>query len=155
MQASYPIDLEAILHAISKEEQLDLIKLIANERYEANTALTPFAIRKILNITKRELDTSLEKLITLSLVDMVGEGYSLTKLGKDVYEVLTVIEVATNFSSKLNGIETQNLPNSLDDHELNGLVERLLIKANLKQISKRNIPNDGREKVNSGITDIE
>lgn len=155
MQASYPIDLEAILHAISKEEQLDLIKLIAHERNEANMALTPFAIRKMLNITKRELDTSLEKLMTLSLVDMVGDGYSLTKLGKDVYEVLKVIEVATNFSSKLNGIETQNLPNGLDDHELNRLVERLLINANVKQISRRNIPNDGQAKVKSGIADIE
>lgn len=155
MQASYPVDLEAILHAISKEEQLDLIKLIANERNEANMVLTPFAIRRMLNITKRELDTAIEKLMTLSLVDMVGDGYSLTKLGKDVYEVLTVIEVATNFSSKLNGIETQNLPNGLDDQELNRLVERLLINANLKQISKRDIPNDGRGKVNSGIMDIE
>jgi len=122
MQASSPVDLEAILHAVSKEEQLDLIKLMANERKDLNVALTPLNIMRVLNITKRELDTSIEKLMTLSLVDMMGNGYSLTRLGKDVYEVLSVIEVATKLSSKLNGIETQKLANGLDNQELDRLM---------------------------------
>ncbi|HEX9318562.1 MAG TPA: hypothetical protein VF884_06470 [Nitrososphaeraceae archaeon] len=146
MQASSPVDLEAILLAVSKEEQLDLIKLMAND---LNVALTPLNIMRVLNITKRELDTAIEKLMTLSLVDMMGDGYSLTRLGKDVYEVLSVIEVATKLSSKLNGIETQKLAKGLDNQELDRLMERILLNANLKEFVKRNVRKDDRANVNS------
>ncbi len=149
MQASSPVDLEAILHAVCKEEQLDLIKLIANERKDLNVSLTPLNIMRVLNITKRELDTAIEKLMTLSLVDMMGGGYSLTRLGKDVYEVLSVIEVATKLSSKLNGIETQKLAKGLDNQELDRLMERILLNANLKEFVKRNVRKDDRANVNS------
>src|SRR6266540_1803557 len=146
MQASSPVDLEAILLAVSKEEQLDLIKLMVND---LNVALTPLNIMRVLNITKRELDTAIEKLMTLSLVDMMGDGYSLTRLGKDVYEVLSVIEVATKLSSKLNGIETQKLAKGLDNQELDRLMERILLNANLKEFVKRNVRKDDRANVNS------
>ncbi|MDQ5868095.1 MAG: hypothetical protein M3530_00035 [Thermoproteota archaeon] len=84
----------SILRIFSNEEQIDLIKIIAIDRGWRQRS-TPEFLREKFDLNKKDLNSRIERLMTLGLVDMINDHYCLTQLGKEIYDSLIMIENAT------------------------------------------------------------
>jgi len=84
----------SILRIFSDEEQIDLIKIIANDGGWRQSS-TPEFLRDKFDLSKKDLNSRIERLMTLGLVDMINDHYCLTQLGKEIYDSLIMIENAT------------------------------------------------------------
>jgi len=84
----------SILKIFSNEKHIDLIKIIANDgRWKQHS--TPEFLSDKFDLNKRDLNSRIERLMTLGLVDMINNHYYLTQLGKEIYDSLILIENAT------------------------------------------------------------
>jgi predicted transcriptional regulator len=84
----------SILKIFSNEEQIDLIKIIANNG-GARQYSTPEFLSHKFDLNKRDFNSRIERLMNLGLVDMINNHYCLTQLGKEIYDSLIMIENAT------------------------------------------------------------
>jgi Mn-dependent DtxR family transcriptional regulator len=84
----------SILKIFSNEEQIDLIKIIANNGGGRQFSTPEFLSRKF-DLNKRDFNSRIERLMNLGLVDMINNHYCLTQLGKEIYDSLIMIENAT------------------------------------------------------------
>ena len=84
---------ESILKIFSHEEHVLLMKTIANG-VKWKQQSTPESLTDRFHLDKRDLNSKIEKLMTLGLVDMVNDHYCLTKLGKEIHDSLIMIEDA-------------------------------------------------------------
>ncbi len=84
----------SILRIFSNEEHIDLIKIIANDGAWSQRS-TPEFLSDKFDLNKRVLNSRIERLMTLGLVDMINNHYCLTQLGKEIYNSLIMIENAT------------------------------------------------------------
>jgi predicted transcriptional regulator len=73
-------------------EQFALLKVISADRNDHG--LTPGFLMGALKINKRDLNSRMEKLFTLGIVDMVGGVYMITPFGKEILNTLIIIEDA-------------------------------------------------------------
>ena len=84
----------SILKIFSNEKHLDLIKIIANDgKWKQHS--TPQFLSDKFDLNKRDLNSRIERLMTLGLVDMINNHYCLTQLGKEIYDSLIMIENAS------------------------------------------------------------
>jgi hypothetical protein len=93
------------LNIFCKQEQVDLIKLIAKEGNETSHDVTPPFLINRLHLTRRELNSDIEKLMTTGCVDMINGTYALTRLGKEVYDALSAIETALKIRTDLERLD--------------------------------------------------
>jgi hypothetical protein len=84
----------SILKIFSNEEQIDLIKIIANDGVGRQRS-TPEFLSDKFDLNKRDFNSRIERLMTLGLLDMINNYYCLTQLGKEIYDSLIMIENAT------------------------------------------------------------
>ena len=82
------------LSVFSKQEHVDLLKIIAVKGNEMRRDVTPQFLMVRLHLSKRELNSGIEKLMTIGCVDMINGTYALTSLGKEICEGLFAIEYA-------------------------------------------------------------
>lgn len=97
--------IDTTLNIFCKQEQIDLIKLIANERNGTRDDVTPLFLRNRLHLTRRELNSGIEKLLTMGCVDMIDGRYALTRLGKEIYDALSTIEDALKIRTDLDRLD--------------------------------------------------
>ena len=83
----------SILKIFSNEEQIDLIKIIANDGGGRQRS-TPEFLSDKFDLNKRDFNSRIERLMTLGLLDMINNHYCLTQLGKEIYDSLIMIEDA-------------------------------------------------------------
>ena len=84
----------SILKIFSNEENIDFIKMIANDGGGRQRSTPEFLIDKF-DLNKKDFNSRIERLMTLGLVDMINNHYCLTQLGKEIYDSLIMIENAT------------------------------------------------------------
>lgn len=88
-----PVAVTSILKIFSHEEHLRLMKIIANGGKWKQQS-TPESLSDRFHLDKRDLNSRIEKLMTLGLVYMTNNHYYLTKLGKEIHDSLIMIEDA-------------------------------------------------------------
>ena len=86
----------SILKIFSNERHIDLIKIIANDE-EGRQRSTPEFLSDKFALNKRDFNSRIERLMNLGLLDMINNHYCLTKLGKEIYDSLIMIENAREF----------------------------------------------------------
>ena len=74
----YNSNLQRILNIFSNERYIELLKVIAKEDR------TPDIIRKKLNVTKKDLNTMMGRLVPVGIIDMINDQYELTRQGKEI-----------------------------------------------------------------------
>ena len=62
-------NLQCILNIFSNERYIELLKVIAKDG-------TPEFIRKKLNVTKKDLNTMMGRLVPLGIIDMVNDQFA-------------------------------------------------------------------------------
>lgn len=95
----------ATLSIFSKQEHIDLIKIIANQENEIRYDMTPQFVMNRLHLSTRELNSGIEKLMTSRCVDMINGRYTLTRLGNEIYNALCGIENAIDVRTELESID--------------------------------------------------
>jgi Mn-dependent DtxR family transcriptional regulator len=121
----YNSNLQDILNIFSNERYIELVKVIAKEDS------TPNFIRKKLNVTKKDLNTMMGRLVPLGIIDMINDQYELTRQGKEIFESLMMIEDATKIYYRLNSVD---ILEGTGDEEIIKLIDRMEFNKRLKQL---------------------
>jgi predicted transcriptional regulator len=121
----YNSNLQHILNIFSEERYIELLKVIAKEDR------TPDFIRKKLNVTKKDLNTMMGRLVPLGIIDMINDQYELTRQGKEIFESLMMIEDATKIYYRLNSVD---ILEGTGDEEIIKLIDRMEFNKGLKQL---------------------
>ena len=131
----YNSDLQFILNIFSNERYIELVKVIAKEDR------TPAFIRKKLNVTKKDLNTMMGRLVPLGIIDMINDQYELTRQGKEIFESLMMIEDAKKTYYRLNsagileGTREEEIIKLIDRMEFNKRLKQLIIQTITKKCS--------------------
>ena len=126
----YNSNLQQILNIFSDERYIDLLKIIANE------GRTPDFIRNKLNVTKKDLNAIMGRLVPLGIIDMINDEYELTRQGKEIFESLMMIEDATKIYYRLDAVD---ILEGRGEEEIVKLIDRMEFKKGLKQLIKQTI----------------
>ena len=77
----YNSNLQHILNIFSDERYTELLKIIAKEGHQLRV---PDFIGKKLNVTKKDLNAMMGRLVPLGIIDMINDQYELTRQGKEI-----------------------------------------------------------------------
>lgn len=127
--------MQHILNIFSNERYIELVKVIAKEDR------TPAFIRKKLNVTKKDLNTMMGRLVPLGIIDMINDQYELTRQGKEIFESLMMIEDAKKTYYRLNsagileGTREEEIIKHIDRMEFNKRLKQLIIQTITKKCS--------------------
>ena len=121
----YNSNLQHILKIFSDERYIELLKVIAKEDR------TPDFIRKKLNVTKKDLNTMMGRLVPLGIIDMINDQYELTRQGKEIFESLMMIEDATKIYYRLDSVD---ILEGIGEEEIVKLIDRMEFNKGLKQL---------------------
>ena len=121
----YNSNLQHILNIFSNKRYIELLKVIAKEDR------TPDFIRKKLNVTKKDLNTMMGRLVPLGIIDMINDQYELTRQGKEIFESLMMIEDATKIYYRLDSVD---ILEGIGEEEIVKLIDRMESNKGLKQL---------------------
>ena len=127
-----------ILNAISDDKSLLLFNTIAISNGETDSQ-----VRK-MGITLKQYYSRMAKLTKADLIRRKNGRYSLTLLGKIVYEAHTTIGKALNYYWKLQALESiqKSSSTTLPREELTKLIDTLIDNHEIKDIlMKTSFPN--------------
>jgi predicted transcriptional regulator len=132
-------NLQNILNIFSNARYIELLKVIAKGNR------TPDFIRKKLNVTKKDMNAMMGRLVPLGIIDMINDQYELTRLGKEIFESLMMIENATKIYCRLGSAGV--LEEGREEEEIVKLIDRMEFNKRLKQliiqtITKKHLSNE-------------
>jgi hypothetical protein len=130
MESRKLISIEEVLKSISDDKSLVLFNTIALANGE-----TEIQIRK-MGLTTKQYYSRISKLTKADLIKRKNGRYSLTVLGKVVYEAHTTIGKALKYYWKLKAIESIEMSPSikLPKEDLSRLVDTLIDNKQIKDI---------------------
>ena len=117
--------MQHILNIFSDKRYIELLKVIAKEDR------TPDFIRKKLNVTKKDLNIMMGRLVPLGIIDMINDQYELTRQGKEIFESLMMIEDATKIYYRLDSVD---ILEGIGEEEIVKLIDRMESSKGLKQL---------------------
>ena len=126
----YNSNLQQILNIFSDERYIDLLKIIANE------GRTPDFIRNKLNVTKKDLNAIMGRLVPLGIIDMINDQYELTRQGKEIFESLMMIEDATKIYNRLDAVD---ILEGKGEEEIVKLIDTMEFNKGLRQLIKQTV----------------
>ena len=124
----YNSNLQHILNIFSDERYTELLRIIAKEDHQLRT---PDFIRKELNVTKKDLNAMMGRLVPLGIIDMINDQYELTRQGKEIFESLIMIEDATKIYHMLDAVD---ILEGRGEEEIFKLIDRMEFNKGLKQL---------------------
>ena len=150
----------SVLRALSDDKSLELFKIIASDpladapRFISNRGLinTQLLISKV-KLTRKQYYSRISTLISSGLVKRSNGKYLLTSLGKVLYDVNCLIDIAIRDHWKLKAIDALETKSSsgIPDEEREKIVEMLIDNLELRRIlsAKRSRPKEAEEEFNS------
>ena len=129
----YNSNLQNILNIFSNARYIELLKVIAKGNR------TPDFIRKKLNVTKKDLNAMMGRLVPLGIIDMINDQYEFTRQGKEIFESLMMIENATKIYYRLDSVGV--LEEGTEEEEIVKLIDRIEFNKRLKQLIIQTITN--------------
>ena len=126
----YNSNLQNILNIFSDDRYIELLKIIAKDDR------TPDFIRKKLNVTKKDLNAMMGRLVPLGIIDMINDQYELTRQGKEIFESLIMIEDATKIYHRLDPVD---ILEGRGEEEIFKLIDRMEFNKGLKQLIRQKI----------------
>jgi predicted transcriptional regulator len=130
----YNSNLEHILNIFSDERYIELLKIMASaESYQIRT---PDFIRKKMNVTKKDLNAIMGRLVPLGIVDMINDQYELTRQGKEIFESLMMIEDATKIYYRLDAVD---ILGGKAEEEMLKLIDTMEFNKGLRRLMKQTI----------------
>jgi predicted transcriptional regulator len=129
----YNPNLTHILNIFCDERYIELLKIIANEGHQLRT---PDFMRNKLNVTKKDLNSMMGRLVPLGIIDMINDQYELTRHGKEIFESLMLIEDAAKIYYRLGGVD---ILEEKGEEEIFKLIDTMEFNKGLRQLIKQTI----------------
>ena len=123
-----PIKLSSVLSAISDDHALELLKLVATVGGSSEV------LRSKMNITRKQYYSRLYKLTSCGVVKRTDNVYTLTMVGKALYDAQATIENALGSYWKIKAIDSIGIADGITVEEQNKLVETLLGNQEIKKV---------------------
>jgi hypothetical protein len=123
-----PVKLSNVLGAISDDDTLELLKLVAI------TGGSSGVLRSKMRITRKQYYSRLYKLTRCGAVKKTDNAYFLTTLGKALYDAQAVIESALLNYWKIVALDSIEIADSIPVEEQNKLIETLLGDQEIKNV---------------------
>jgi hypothetical protein len=133
-------NLECILNIFSDERNIELLKIIANEGYQSRT---PDFIRTKMNVTKKDLNAIMGRLVPLGIIDMINGQYELTRQGKEIFESLMMVEDATKIYYRLDTID---ILEGKGEEEIVKLIDTMEFNKGLRQLIKQTVTKKPKQR---------
>jgi len=122
------IKISDVLDAISNDASLELFKLIALTN--GNSEL----LRGKMQITRKQYYSRLYRLVQCGLVKRKDETYSLTGLGRVLYEAQATIEGALNNYWRMKAVDSLGVADGIPKAEQKRVIETLIKDQEIKNI---------------------
>ena len=118
-----------ILDAISDARALAVYKTIASEKPNSNLLITK------MQLTRKQYYSRISKLIKTGLVKRENGRYTLTSLGKVIYDIQITIEIALENFWKLKAIDSlQAADSTLSREEQTKVLDVLIQNDKIKKV---------------------
>jgi predicted transcriptional regulator len=118
-----------ILDAISDVRALAVYKTIASEKANSNLLITK------MQLTRKQYYSRISKLIKTGLVKRENGRYTLTSLGKVIYDIQITIEIALENFWKLKAIDSlQAADSTLSKEEQTKVLDVLIQNDKIKEL---------------------
>ena len=118
-----------ILDAISDARALAVYKTIASEKANSNLLITK------MQLTRKQYYSRISKLIKTGLVKRENGRYTLTSLGKVIYDIQITIEIALENFWKLKAIDSlQAADSTLSREEQTKVLDVLIQNDKIKEV---------------------
>lgn len=124
-----PVKLSDVLDAISDDDALELLKLVANTRGGSSEVL-----RSKMTITRKQYYSRLYKLTRCGAIKKTDNAYFLTTLGKALYDAQAAIESAIGNYWKIRAVDSIEIVDGIPVEEQNRLIETLLGDQEIKNV---------------------
>lgn len=124
-----PIKLCDVLDAISDDDALELLKLVATAGGSTSEVL-----RGKMKITRKQYYSRLYKLTKCGAIKKKDSAYFLTTLGKALYDAQAAIESALGNYWKIRAVDSIEVVDGIPVEEQNKLIETLLGDQEIKNV---------------------
>ena len=124
-------EVSAIFRALSDDKSLTLFNTVALS--PGNSDL----LTRNLNLTKKQYYSKMEHLSKQGLLARKNGKYSLTTMGKIIYELQNVVGIAVNDYWKLKAIDSLRIQDQLPEDQVAKLIETLVENQGLRNIILR------------------
>ena len=121
------VSVSDILSAISDDRSLVLFKTIVLASGDSSILMSR------LNLTRKQYYSRLSDLINAGLVRRMNGKYFVTSFGKVIYKAQELIEMAVQYSSKLQAIDSVESP-KFPAAELSKIIDTLISNSEIKEI---------------------
>lgn len=121
------VSVSDILSAISDDRSLVLFKTIVLASGDSSI------LTSRLNLTRKQYYSRLSDLINAGLVRRMNGKYFVTSFGKVIYKAQELIEMAVQYSSKLQAIDSVESP-KFPAAELSKIIDTLISNSEIKEI---------------------
>jgi hypothetical protein len=124
-----------IINAISDGKSLDIFKAVATTNCDNST----HTFNRKLKLTRKQYYNRMSRMIKVGLIRRENGKYSLTSLGKIVYNAESIIEGALHYYWKLKALDTLrvNHPDTkLPPEEYSKIIDKLIDNQKIKEILK-------------------
>jgi predicted transcriptional regulator len=123
-----PVKLSDVLDAISDDDALELLKLVAS------TGGSSEILRSKMRITRKQYYSRLYKLTRCGAVKKTDNAYFLTTLGKALYDAQAAVESALGNYWKIRAVDSIEIVDGIPVEEQNRLIETLLGDQEIKNV---------------------
>jgi hypothetical protein len=123
-----PIKLSSVLHAISDDHALELLRLVATIGGSSEV------LRSKMSITRKQYYSRLYKLTNCGAVKRTDNVYTLTMVGKALYDAQATIESALGNYWKIKAVDSIEIVDDIPVEEQNKLIETLLGNQEIKKV---------------------
>jgi hypothetical protein len=123
------VKLSDVLDAISDDDALELLKLVA-----ITGGCSSEVLRSKMTITRKQYYSRLFKLTRCGAIKKTDNAYTLTMLGKALYDAQAAIESALGNYWKIRAVDSIEVVDGIPIEEQNKLIETLLGDQRIKNV---------------------
>ena len=117
-----------IFNSLSDEQSVMLFTTIATK------SISSVELRSKISLTRKQYYSKLSRMVRVGLIKRRSGKLVVTTLGKIVYELQTVVQVAYNNHWKLKVLDSIEMSEELPGEERKKLMDNLIEDSRLKQI---------------------
>jgi predicted transcriptional regulator len=117
-----------VINSLADRKSLSLFKYVAQEPSDTST------LRRMLKLSRKQYYTRLSEMVDVGIIRKYHSNYTLTSLGKMVYDALGVIELGLTNYWKLKALDslefakTTKVPHEERERILESLIDNMKIK---------------------------
>ena len=135
-----------ILKVFSQERYFDMVRIIAKDSICTENNLTSKEIMDELNITRRQFNFRISRLIMGKLVKKVNNKYSLTEFGEEAYNAIKIIENVTRVQARITAVDITKFSEYSVDKEMDRIMNSLIHNEHLGELITQTSPHQRLER---------